>query len=176
MGGDGERLGAEVGRRLRALRTEQGVSLSELARRSGLGKGTLSELETGRRNPTLETLFALTTALGEPLSAALAPAPDQAPHATGTAVDAWLVERLPGTEVLRLRVRPGAEQRSPAHAAGVTEQLLVVSGRLRLGPEDAPAELDAGQSATYAGDVPHVFAALGGREVRAVLVMRYPTG
>lgn len=59
-------LGDEVGRRLKQLRVDSGLSLSELARRSGVGKGTLSELETGRRNPTLETLYALTTALGRP--------------------------------------------------------------------------------------------------------------
>ncbi|MGW2658875.1 helix-turn-helix domain-containing protein, partial [Streptomyces sp. NPDC001478] len=68
-------LNEDVGRRLRALRRERELSLSELARRSGVGKGTLSELESGSRNPTLETLYALTTALGLPLSAALAEPP-----------------------------------------------------------------------------------------------------
>ncbi|MCM2416499.1 helix-turn-helix transcriptional regulator [Streptomyces sp. RKAG290] len=57
-------LNEDLGRRLRALRQEQGLSLSELSRRSRVGKGTLSELESGQRNPTLETLYALTTALG----------------------------------------------------------------------------------------------------------------
>ncbi len=61
-------LAQEVGARLRRLRQDRGLSLSELARRSGVGKGTLSELETGQRNPTLETLYALTTALEAPLS------------------------------------------------------------------------------------------------------------
>lgn len=64
-------LNEQVGRRLRELREERGLSLSALARRSGTGKATLSELEAGRRNPTLETLYALTTALGVSLSAAL---------------------------------------------------------------------------------------------------------
>lgn len=64
-------LNATVGRRLRHLREERGLSLSALARQSGTGKATLSELEAGRRNPTLETLYALTTALGVALSAVL---------------------------------------------------------------------------------------------------------
>ncbi|HEY9293380.1 MAG TPA: helix-turn-helix transcriptional regulator, partial [Microlunatus sp.] len=49
-----------VGRRLREVRVSRGLSLSELARQAGIGKGSLSEIETGRRNPTLETLYALT--------------------------------------------------------------------------------------------------------------------
>lgn len=64
-------LNLRVGRRLGELRAERGMSLSELARRSGVGKATLSGLESGSRNPTLETLYALTTALHVPLSTVL---------------------------------------------------------------------------------------------------------
>lgn len=164
-------VGAQVGQRLRALRVERGLSLSELARRAGLGKGTLSELESGQRNPTLDTLFALTRALSLPLSAALPAAADPEPDAAGAAVDAWLVEQAPGRDVYRLRVRPRVVQASAPHAAGVTEQVLVVAGRLRLG--DGTTVLGPGQTATYAGDVPHVWEAVGG-PVSALLVMRWP--
>lgn len=168
----------QVGAQLRALRASRGLSLSEVARRAGVGKGTLSELESGRRNPTLDTLFAITTALEAPLSAAL-PAPTPiGPHVSGDAVDAWLVERRDdaggSTEVLRLQVRAGAAQLSAGHTPGVTEQVLVVDGVLRLGPASDPVELGAGEAVTYAGDRPHVWSAVGSRDVSAVLVMRYP--
>lgn len=163
-------VAAQVGQRLRALRTERGLSLSELARRAGLGKGTLSELEHGQRNPTLDTLFALTRALRLPLSAALPAGPQAEPDASGRTVDAWLVDQQPGTDVYRLRVRPGDVQTSDAHAPGVREQVLVVSGRLRLG--DGTAVLGPGDSLDYPGDEPHVFEAV--EPVTALLVMRYP--
>lgn len=171
-------IAVQVGVQLRALRDARGLSLSEVARRAQVGKGTLSELETGRRNPTLDTLFAITTALEVPLSAAL-PAPSSVgPHVSGDAVDAWLVERRDGaggsTEVLRLQVRSGRTQRSAAHAAGVTEQVLVVDGVLVLGAESDPVRVGAGEVLTYSGDRPHVFTAEGGRDASAVLVMRYP--
>ena len=60
--------GIAVGARIRALRTERGLSLSSLASEAGIGKGSLSELETGRRNPTLDTLYALAGPLGVPLA------------------------------------------------------------------------------------------------------------
>ncbi len=166
-------LGTVVGARLRALREARGLSLSALARAAGLGKGTLSELESGQRNPTLETLFALTSALGLPLAAALPSAEQPPPDASGAAVDAWLVERSGGVEVYRLRVRAGVDQLSEPHATGVREQVLVVRGRLRAGLNAAPVELGPGEVVSYAGDEPHVWAALGG-DVAAVLVMRYP--
>ena len=63
--------GASAGARIRQLRTERGLSLSALAAAAGIGKGTLSELEGGRRNPTLETLYAVAGPLGVPLAALL---------------------------------------------------------------------------------------------------------
>lgn len=160
-------VNAAVGARLRALRTASGWSLSELARRTGLGKGTLSELESGQRNPTLATLFSITTTLGLPLSALV---PDEVGPVSGDAVDAWLVERLPGVDVFRLRVRPGAAQVSAPHAPGVTEQVLVVSGRLLVA---GGIVLGPCESTTYDGGVPHRWEALD-EAASAVLVMRYP--
>ena len=52
-----------VGARVRQLRVAQGWSQSSLAARAGLGKATLSEIEAGRRNPTLETLYAIAAQL-----------------------------------------------------------------------------------------------------------------
>ncbi len=156
-----------VGARLRALRTASGWSLSELARRTGLGKGTLSELESGHRNPTLATLFAVTTALGLPLSAVI---PDEAGPVSGDAVDAWLVERQPGADVFRLRIRPGVVQVSQPHAPGVSEQVLVVTGRLIVADD---VVLGPGEVAVYDGAVAHRWEALEG-PVSAVLIMRYP--
>src|SRR5688572_28624676 len=67
--------GRVLGANLRARRDEQGISLSELARRSGIAKGTLSQLESGGGNPTIETVFSLSNALGVPVSALLSDAP-----------------------------------------------------------------------------------------------------
>ena len=56
-------------RNVRALRAARGLSLGELATASGTGKATLSRIEAGQANPTVETLFALADALGVPFGA-----------------------------------------------------------------------------------------------------------
>ena len=61
-----------VGERLRAARHERGLSLAALADAAGIGKGSLSEIENGARNPTLSTLYALAGTLGVPLATLLA--------------------------------------------------------------------------------------------------------
>src|SRR6201999_2260722 len=58
---------------LRRERARTGLSLTELAKRAGIAKSTLSQLENGTGNPSLETLWALGTALGVPLSRLIDP-------------------------------------------------------------------------------------------------------
>src|SRR4051794_678857 len=69
------RAAADVGRRVREWRERRGMSLSELARRAVVGKATLSGLEAGTRNPTLDTLQAVAAALDLPLTTLLSPEP-----------------------------------------------------------------------------------------------------
>src|ERR1700684_3982944 len=58
---------------LRRERRRTGLSLTEVARRAGIAKSTLSQLESGAGNPSLETLWALCVALDAPFSRLRAP-------------------------------------------------------------------------------------------------------
>ncbi len=58
---------------LRRERVRAGLSLSELAKRAGIAKSTLSQLEAAGGNPSMETLWALAVALGVPFSALVEP-------------------------------------------------------------------------------------------------------
>ena len=68
--GDLERaLGAVMAARVREFRLQQGLTVSELAVRSGLSKGMLSKLENAQASPSLATLARLSTALSVPVTA-----------------------------------------------------------------------------------------------------------
>ena len=54
-------------------RQRTGLSLAEIARRAGIAKSTLSQLEAGNGNPSLETLWALCVALDIPFARLLEP-------------------------------------------------------------------------------------------------------
>jgi transcriptional regulator with XRE-family HTH domain len=173
-----------VGARLRAARRERGLSLGALAGAAHVGKGSLSEIENGVRNPTLGTLYALAGALGVPLATLIADRAGVRVAAPG--IEARLLdvshEDGPGdgpgdgqtVEVYRLRIEPGHGHRSPAHGPGVTEHMLVTSGRARAGRLGEEAEIGAGQAAQWGSDVPHGYAALGPEPVESVLVIRSP--
>lgn len=171
-------LAQQIGLRIQALRADRGISLSELARGANLGKATLSAVESGTRNATLETLYAIAARLDVPLAALLATA-TPAGHATvrGAAVTAELLEVFADdeatTELYRITIRPGPAQTSPAHPSGVVEYLTVFSGTALVGPADAPLTVPEGGHVRFAADAAHVYAALDG-EVRASLVIRHP--
>ena len=53
-----------VGGNFARLRHEKGLTQEQVAERSGLSQQYLSDLERGRRNPTIITLYELAQALG----------------------------------------------------------------------------------------------------------------
>jgi transcriptional regulator with XRE-family HTH domain len=170
--------GAEVGSRVRMLREQRGISLSELARRASVGKATLSGLEAGTRNPTLETLQAVAAALDLPLTALLHDRGTAVGPIRGRAVEMELLRVFddgPVTyELYRMRIPAGLSQASPAHHAGVTEHATVFAGTLHTGPLDRPLRAGPGEYVEWTADVPHGYAALGDTDVLAGLLIRYP--
>lgn len=83
-----------LGRRLRELRTQSGLSLRALARSLDISASAVSQIETGVMVPSVNRLIAIVTALGVPLSAAFeAPGAESAAASTAAAT---LGDRLAG--------------------------------------------------------------------------------
>jgi transcriptional regulator with XRE-family HTH domain len=53
-----------VGRNVRRIRQKKGLTQEQLAEISGFSQQYISGLEQGRRNPTVVTLYELSSALG----------------------------------------------------------------------------------------------------------------
>jgi XRE family transcriptional regulator, regulator of sulfur utilization len=172
-----------VGENVARFRAADGLSLAELARRSGVSKRTLSNIEQGN-NVTLETLLAvadgleldLVTLLFDGYEGPLGQV-EVVRAEQGEAVDlgARLVTNLcdlAGTRNLKLAhvvFREGDEHRSEALPPGVVSRLFVLSGAILFGPIEDPVRLEQGDFATMRIDQPHIFAAVGG--VAAALVL-----
>jgi transcriptional regulator with XRE-family HTH domain len=172
---------------VRRLRAGRGLSAAGLARESGVARATLAELEAGRGNPTVETLYALASVLGVTLADLLVEAAvpavqvvraGEGPRVAGSGLEARLLRQLGvergRLELYELRVLPDRPRRADAHRPGVTEHLLVHAGRLRCGPLERPVELGPGDFAAFDGSVPHLYEALGGKPVTAALSIVSP--
>ncbi|MBC9715856.1 helix-turn-helix transcriptional regulator [Streptomyces sp. TRM66268-LWL] len=179
-----EQAGRVLGANLRVLREQAGLTLSALARASGIAKGTLSQLESGTGNPTIETVFSLSNALGVPVSSLLTERTDPdvvlvrsrgLEVLSSNAVDLRMLRRMDITdkaiELYDQRVRPGEVQHSAGHPG--REHVVVTSGQLRVGPPEAPYELGPGDYVCFDARGPHVYETVGGPVV-SVLMLEYP--
>ncbi|SHL24961.1 transcriptional regulator, XRE family with cupin sensor [Pseudonocardia thermophila] len=170
---------------VRRERERLGLSLTELARRAGVAKSTLSQLEAGTGNPSVETLWALAVELGVPFSRLVDPPAD--PVQVIRAGEGYIVhsEQAPFAAVLLstcppgarrdlhiLQAEPGGTRAAHAHIAGTTEHLIVITGRWLAGPEAEPVELNVGDYIRFRGDRPHRYEALEPGST-AVLVMEH---
>lgn len=59
---------ADIGQRLREIRSGRGLSIRDLSRKSGLNVNTLSMIENGKNLPSLETLQQLSLTLDIPIT------------------------------------------------------------------------------------------------------------
>ena len=164
-------IGDIVARNLRGLRVERNLTVSELARRSGVAKGTVSKLEAGQAtNPTVETLWALADALGASLSELIVA--DTSPARVGRLAEAeWIdgevlrariVDKLAGREVhdvSHVRFVPGARRDAGPHRRGAFAHAFVLAGTLRIEGGDT-VELGPGDYAAFPADEPHAYEAL----------------
>ncbi|MER7547294.1 helix-turn-helix domain-containing protein [Spirillospora sp. NPDC127506] len=183
MGASAESVRDVLAGNLRRARLELGLSLSELSRRSKIGKATLSQLEAGAGNPTIETVFSLSRVLEIPISDLL----DRREPSGLTVVRGAHVEVLRGEgvdlrplrgiasggamfEVYDQQVRAGRRQDSLGHVG--TEHTIVQAGRLGVRVDDRDVELGPGDYVAFDARLPHGYLALDG-PVRSVLLLQY---
>lgn len=181
----------QIGERLRARRHELGLSLRELAHRLGVSPSLISQIERGRANPSVSTLYALVAALNVSLDELLfndrrpgqasAGAPTAGPVqranervrirlASGVLWERLTTESEPGVEFLYVIYEVGgasspedAFQRHSGHEWG-----YVISGELavRIGFEEHI--LEPGDSISLDSTIPHRLASIGDTPVHAI--------
>jgi transcriptional regulator with XRE-family HTH domain len=81
----GEPKVPQIGPRIRAERTRQELTIRALAQDIGVSSSLISQIETGKSQPSVSTLYAITSALGLPIEELFdeAQAPDPAATDTG---------------------------------------------------------------------------------------------
>jgi transcriptional regulator with XRE-family HTH domain len=180
-------LAPVVGRNLKRLRTERGLSLERLAQSSGVSRAMLGQVELGQSAPTINVLWKMARALDVPFSALITTS-----HTTGAKVmrggsakklmssDGSFQSRalFPYDEPRRvefyeLKLAPKGVEKAEAHAAGTTENLVVAKGAVEIVSAGETHQLEAGDAILFEADQPHVYRNTGASEAVLYLVMTY---
>jgi transcriptional regulator with XRE-family HTH domain len=165
------------------------MSLATLAARADVAKATLANLEQGRGNPTIETLWSLALGLGVAFSDLLE---DRSETTTvvvraregarvrgstpGGKLDLRLLDRVERgglVEVFDMFLPAGAEHLGSPHGSGVVERVFVHEGTITVGPVSDPLTLGPGDYARYSGDGPHVYRSADA-DCHGMLLVAYP--
>lgn len=186
LGEDAEHFRSHLARAVRDLRLRQGKSLSSVARSAGLSKSTLSQLEAGKVNPNIDTLWSIAKTLGVSFGDLLESAQaefDVIRAGAGTGIPAKesvyvskmlaSVHGVSGFEYYIIDAEPSGVRRSAPHPRGVIEHMFLCSGRMEVTLPDRSVLLDAGDYCRFSGDVDHSYEALE-PGTRVALIMQYP--
>ncbi len=162
-----------LGERVRQLRGDSGVTLSELSKHCGISVSTLSKLENGQTGLSLDNVIRLAASFDLPVSILL--------NESGPATGAVSVSRthgpydhsvptmdfkvmhddLPGQRNIFWKVRIKArsmEDFGPYHGHPGEEFFYVLSGRVRLMLEGHdPVVLQTGDSAQFDSSIRHAY-------------------
>jgi transcriptional regulator with XRE-family HTH domain len=180
-----DQLTFQIARSIRAHRQARGLTVAALAAKAGLSKTSLSTIEAGLGNPSIETLWRLASAMDVPLGGILGqeePPPtriiradDTVPVEFASGMSAWLLlgeGRNHRTEVYAATMSAGADYRSEPHTAGTEELVICQSGRVITGTQLNEVELGRDDALWFPADLPHRYHAL--EDARLVIVMSYP--
>ncbi len=186
---DPRRVEAALARNLRDWRAKRGWSQAELARRAGLSKGMLVQVEQAQTNPSIATLCKLANALGVALPR-LVEVDDEPAVRKVTADDiAWLwrgtakasvagliagIEAPMPVELWTWTIGPRDAYDAVAHPTGTREFIYVLDGDVTVTVDGVHVAVATGECVVFRADRPHRYASAKGRATRFVMVVVEP--
>jgi transcriptional regulator with XRE-family HTH domain len=168
-----------VGPQVRRLRRERELTLAQVAQRTGLNVGYLSQIENDKASPSLETLAALASGMEVPITWFLldqVPAPQvvrAADRRSWRGPGGVRVSEVDGGYSRDVRIvvassTPG--QRTGLHAHAGDEHHIVLSGRLRLFQGEHTVELGPGDYLLWDATIPHDSETIGPEPAELLII------
>lgn len=176
-----------IGRNLQRLREEQHLSLGQLSERTGVSKAVLSQLENGRGNPTINTLWKIAQAFHVSYSALLEPprvaiqkvacedlamqSDDGGKYRIGCY---YPTDAGRDFEVFLLELEPGGSHQTTDHVELSEKFLLVKEGVLELQVGEETFTLHPGDSLRFDSTRDHTYSNPGKKRMQAFCINFYP--
>ena len=165
-----ERTRPAVGRQIRRWRQDRHLTLAQVAERSGLNLGYLSQIENDKASPSLETLAALGAAIDVPITWFLidSTSPPRVVRAgegrTWAPPGGGRIDEVDGgiprdLRIVRATIPVGASTGMHAHSGD--EHHVMLAGRLRASQGPHAVEIGPGDYLLWDATIPHDVANIG---------------
>jgi transcriptional regulator with XRE-family HTH domain len=182
-----DQLVFNVGRQLRKLRGELGLSLRQLGEKVAVAPSTLQKIEHNQISPTLSTMFKIAHGLGKDLQFFLEPPPERTdiifcPQEQRRRIDPpdvkfsieLLTEGLSDQRLsaLLVRVPPRGKRSHPRHQGEELQYCLRGSAQFSIHGQHY--RLGPGATLHFKSDLPHSWANVGEDELEMLVVCAPP--
>lgn len=172
-----------LGNNIRALREARGFTQQQMAKLSGIPRPTWANLESGAANPTLNVIVRAAAALQIRLEELIGPPKASAKHYRANelprrergsvVVKKLLPESIPGLEIERMELPPGAAMAGIPHTPGTREYLTCESGTVELSAGGESWQLLPGELVVFRGDQRHGYRNVGSKIAVAYSVVAF---
>ena len=177
-----------LARNLRRLRGARALTLDELAKRAGISRSMLIQIEQKRVNPTLGTLVRIAQALDVGLAELVELGSRRRVRviARNDVAELWtspcggsgrlLVgsDQLDHIEFWDWLLEPGDAHEAEAHVPGTAEILHVLDGDLALEVAGETHAASAGESVVFSADADHSYSNNGTRPLHVLMIVITP--
>lgn len=177
-----------VGKNILNQRKQKGMSLDELAKRSGVSKSMLSQIEQEKANPTVITVWKIARALDLGVQELME-------SSSSNIIDVIRSNDAPiiysedklckirinspihmtdNLELYQMSFMPGGKNVSLPHFPRAEEFLTVIEGKFRVTSGDYSTLLQKGDTGRYRADTEHTIENISKTAAEAYLVVWYP--
>ena len=182
-------LSHNLAERIQDMRSRRGLTQASLAKLANVPRSTIANLESGTGNPSLINLAKIASALGASIEMLLT-----SPQALCKLIKAseikaisrsagevlivkLLPDPIPGMEIDKLELNPGAKMRGIPHAAGTKEYLHCVQGEFNIIVAGEIYHVQKGDVLAFPGEIHHSYENIGkGKAIGLSVVAIAPVG
>lgn len=182
-------LSRNLAHQILELRKNRSLTQGALARLSSVPRSTITQLESGRGNPSLLNLARVAAGLNVTIEELLSPPrplcqliraadlPIERRQNGAALIYKLLPDPLPGMAIDRIELEPAARLGGVPHSGGTKEYLTCIQGEITVYVDAAKHRLSRGDVLAFPGDRPHSYHNTGsGRAAGVSVVALAPAG
>jgi len=157
-----------IGNKLKDIRNKRNLSLDEVTKLTGVSKAMLGQIERGQSNPTVSTLWKISTGLKVSFSLFIDEnqddlkvicqndiSPITEDHNRMKLYPIFPFDSNKGFEIFTIELEPGCNHISTPHNEGVEEYIIVTQGEIEININDKKFTLQKGNSIKFMANSPH---------------------
>lgn len=177
-------IGEIIAHNLKKIREERNLSQGQLAELAGISKVVISQIEKGDSNPTINTIWKLTGALGLPYASILEMESKKTVHIKKKDISELIegqyhifsyypknAER--NFEIYQVELEGGGEHSSIGHCSNSYEYVMLMDGKITMIVNEREHVMEKDDALYFDASVPHCYVNEAASTAKMMIIIQY---